>query len=747
MMALMRYTLWLRGAILVGIFATLLIPFIIANGNLTIPANWLFPVNSFFPFITGKNFVFRIIVEVIFGLYVLLALREPKYRPRFSIILISILGFVAWVGFTTFFSVDLLKSFWSNFERMEGYVTIFHLLLYFLVVSAVINTERLWTWFLRCSVLASVFMSFYGMAQLGGVFAIDQGGVRLTGTLGNAIYFAVYMLFNIFFALLLMYRERRETVMVWLYGAAIVLDLVMLLYSETRGTMLGLFGGLFIAAVYFWFAARSDVTLRRMRAYALYGIVGLVVLGGLFVTLRNQPFIKEIPGLGRLASISLEGGETKTRIVIWGMAWEGFKERPIVGWGQENFSFVFNKYYEPELYTQEAWFDRAHNSYVDWALNAGALGLLLFIALIVGALWAVMRVHELPVVERTILVGLLVAFAIHEFFVFDNIVSWIQFFTLLAFIHLFVRREVPRTVWMSRPVSDNGLAVAAPIVGIVVIVGVWQMVLPGIVGATSLLKALQPTNPPDAMRNLAYYQGALGASPLGRQEATEQLITAAITVNGTQNVAPETKQEYYKTAFDAIDGLTKQRPHDARLELFYGNFLRQFGKIDEARKQFELAREDSPRKQQILLQLGVDIYLHSGDIKNALSTLKTAFELAPTYDDARIYYAVALYVSGNTVEADRLLVERFGTAEVDNSVLVTVFYTTKQYERAAKILKKRLEGNPGDLQSWIQLAGIYYMANDRANAIATLRAAAAANPESAERINALIEEVRSGKAQ
>lgn len=36
-----------------------------------------------------------------------------------------------------------------------------------------------------------------------------------------------------------------------------------------------------------------------------------------------------------------------------GLAIEGFKEHPILGWGQDNFILVFNKYYDPRLYSQE----------------------------------------------------------------------------------------------------------------------------------------------------------------------------------------------------------------------------------------------------------------------------------------------------------------------------------------------------------------------------------------------------------
>ena len=41
----------------------------------------------FFPFITGKNFAFRALVEIAFVGYVVLALADKRYRPQFSWVL------------------------------------------------------------------------------------------------------------------------------------------------------------------------------------------------------------------------------------------------------------------------------------------------------------------------------------------------------------------------------------------------------------------------------------------------------------------------------------------------------------------------------------------------------------------------------------------------------------------------------------------------------------------------------------
>jgi tetratricopeptide (TPR) repeat protein len=473
----------------------------------------------------------------------------------------------------------------------------------------------------------------------------------------------------------------------------------------------------------------------------------LILFGGAFIALRHQQFIRDMPGLGRLASIDVQGGETKTRLVIWGMAWQGLKERPITGWGQENFSYVFNKYYKPELWGQEQWFDRAHNSYVDWAINAGVLGFALFVSLFFAALWTVARARELPVIERSILIGLLVGFAIHEVFVFDNIVSWILFFAVLAFVHTLHRRKTAATA--APPLGDNGIAVVAPIVGIAAIVGIWYLNAPGIATAMTLIRALQPTptsvGVAGPMQNLAYFKDALAQGMLGRQEVVEQLLEAGMSLAGDQSASDEVKQAYYAAGVDAMLALQHERPHDARLELFLGNMYARFGNTDKALEALQMSAEDSPSKQQILFTLALDGYQRKGNTEKALETMQKAYKLDPSYDDARVYYAALLSASGKGAEADQLLTEKFGSTIVDNDALLTAYLATKQYARAAAILEERVKKNPKDTQAWMNLASVYYQAGDRAKTVEALQKAKAANPDIAGQVDKLIEQVQQQK--
>ena len=233
----MKYTDYLRWGALCALFLALFVPFIVATGN--------FWPNLFFPYITGKNFAFWILVEFALLCYVLLALREPKYRPRASYIMWAVVAFVAWMAVATVFSVDPIKSFWSNFERMEGYVSLLHLFVWFIVAGAVLSAARLWDTFINTSIFVSAVQGGWAVSQFLGWLSISsQSGARSDTTFGNATYIAVYLLINLFLTLYMLARLSRaesrgnKATLQMLYGAALVLQLCGILFPETRGVLL-----------------------------------------------------------------------------------------------------------------------------------------------------------------------------------------------------------------------------------------------------------------------------------------------------------------------------------------------------------------------------------------------------------------------------------------------------------------------------------------------------------------------------
>ena len=156
------------------------------------------------------------------------------------------------------------------------------------------------------------------------------------------------------------------------------------------------------------------------------------MLAGGFWIVKDESFVQENSALSRIANIDLSR-DLVTRSTIWGMALEGVKERPLLGWGQSNFNFVFNEQYEPSLYAQESWFDRSHNIVLDWLVTGGVLGLIAYFSIFFAGLYYLVvlpflkKEEELPfnVLERGVLIGLFAGYLIHNAVVFDNIISYI----------------------------------------------------------------------------------------------------------------------------------------------------------------------------------------------------------------------------------------------------------------------------------------------------------------------------------
>src|SRR3989344_783007 len=74
-------------------------------------------------------------------------------------------------------------------------------------------------------------------------------------------------------------------------------------------------------------------------------LVATVLLGGLLVGLRDTAIVRSNTAVDRIVALSrvqnvLEE-QQQSRFRIWEIGWNGFKEHPILGWGQDNFNLVF----------------------------------------------------------------------------------------------------------------------------------------------------------------------------------------------------------------------------------------------------------------------------------------------------------------------------------------------------------------------------------------------------------------------
>jgi len=564
-------------------------------------------------------------VEVIFAAWILLALVDVDYRPKRSFIFYSIFGFLVVIGLADLLGVAPVKSFWSNFERMEGFISLLHLWAFFLVIGSVfreIDWKRWW----NISLAASALMVTYSVLQIIGVITINQGGVRVDGTLGNAIYLAVYMLFHIFIAILFMWREWKNIGLRYVYGSLILLQVFILYYTATRGAILGLIGGLFVVAVLN--IRNKEAAIVRKGSIALLCFL-LILIGGFF-SIRNTAFVENSPVLSRFSSLTTEELKTQGRYFVWPMALEGVKERPLLGWGQENFNYVFNKHYVPEMYHLEPWFDRAHNIFLDWMVVGGILGLLAYLFLYVALLYSIWRKDiNFSHTEKSIITGLIAAYFFHNFFVFDHLISYILFFSLLAYIY---NRTGGGVLWMGSVSEDKVRRIALPAVAIFLVISLYFVNIKPIITNVFIIEAIKSIQTPgETGKALEHFQKAYNSSRLGQPEVVERVTASAVTIFQS-DISMEEKNAFFDFAKDIIVAETRNSKDDARYELLAGSFLSTVGVLDEALVHLERAKELMPGKQTIYLEIA-NVYLNSGEKQKAIDVLRHVAEISPGHKE------------------------------------------------------------------------------------------------------------------
>jgi len=693
--------------------------------------------NFFFPFIVGKALTFRILVEILVGLWAILAIQDVKYRPKFSWILVFVVAFVAVIGLSDVLGVYPMKSVWSNFERMEGWVTLFHLLGFFIATTSILKTERKWHQFFNISILASVLMGFYGLLQLAGKFEVHQGTSRLDATFGNSAYLAVYMLFHIFMTALFLFRERGQSIWKWLYGLAIILQTIILYYTGTRGTLLGLLVGVFVTSL---FVALFEKNNKKLKKICIAGLAGVVLLVGLFISLKNTSFVQNSPVLNRMASISFHEKTVRSRFMVWQMAIDGFKERPLLGWGQENFNYVFNKYYNPKMYDQEQWFDRTHNVFFDWLIAGGLLGLLAYLLLFFGIIFYLFKDENnyFNVLDKGIILGLLAGYFVHNFFVFDHLISYLLFFSLLGYLHSLNVEE--NNSLFDKKFSENVMAVLIPFVIVATLFSLYYFNTKVFLTNTNLLNALKP-HKEGLVKNLDYFKKASSGGFTGKQEAREQL--AQFGVKLSSKVPEDFKQKIIELVSEEMGKQIKEDPENARIESITGTFYGRVGDYEKSLKHLNRAIELSPNKIS-LIELAGNVYLFKGDLAKSTEYFKRAFDLVPESFSLRVSYISNLIYLGKDEEAGQILASS-SPSIIHDSKIIQAYVVRKKYKKAISLLKDNLKNSPNDKQKLLSLAAVYSEAGYKIKAIETIKLIVKLYPDFKEQGDYYIREIRAGR--
>ncbi len=709
-------------------FCLFLIPFIVlyvADGSGLDLLSWS---NSgmYFPFITGKNLVFRVLVEIALAGWVILALKDAAYRVNIkkSPLTIACLAFIVILFVANIFGVDSWKSMWSNFERMEGFAGLAHMFAYFFVLTAMLPTLKDWQKMFKVFLAADLLVLVYAYAQLLGAkgyifaqqfpamgawfsarFPIHQSENRLDATIGNSAYFAIFCLMSSFIAALL-WSQQADMKKAWGYPAIIILNLIGLFYSGTRGTMIGLVVGvLFTLGIIAWHE-------RGHARKILVGALAVVVIGvALLLTFKNSEFIKSTPTLNRLASISITDLTTMSRLSIWTISYEAFLEKPILGYGQDNFSHIYARKFIPEkMWNLEPWYDRSHDVFFDWLVAAGILGLLSYLSLYVVAMWLMWRKpHDMPFRERAILTGILAGYFVHNIFVFDNLTSYILFFALLGYIVMRTKGGHVQHNGKELVTQDQLNMIWAPAVLIALIVVQYYLnyqpylVNQLLIRGMSVGQLAQSMPLADAIKiSQESFQKSIAIHALGSEEAREQFLQMGVRMSQV-TIPEETPAADKQTVTTAINNFVQAvrndvnaslpaHKEDVRMLSIYGMFYNGIGDAVAGEQVLSLAHSIAPKKQLISFDL-IRSYLLQRKYQEAYALAKETYDMAPVYPDAQKWYVLSSVYVGAFKDARTHVAENGQTIPFDGDILNAIV-ATGQTALALELLNEVKKTNP-----------------------------------------------------
>jgi len=412
--------------------------------HITVFAVILVSASTLFPFIVAKYVFFRVSVDLALLFFVLGLLTKAGqfYETRLkkvikSPLVVAVSVFVLVFLLSGFFGYDPHFSFWSNFERGEGGFQLLHFYIFFLLLTVLFQKNKDWKKLFKFSLIAAILMITYGiLAGFGvkGFIGPDFGPYqRFQGSLGNPSYVGTYLLFILFytFYLLVTQTSKWRKLSLW---ALVIFFFAFFWLAGTRGAILGL------GAAIFSFLFFLSFVFKKKWKFIIIGVLTFLVLSsGTLMYFKDVPALQKLPS-GYIFAISLDSKTVRTRLWSWQSALQGWKERPLLGWGPENYSVVFDKYFDTRHFipgdpTAETWYDRAHNIFFDYLTQTGLLGLLSFLSIFIVfyfEFFKKIQIHANKLMSALIF-SLPIAYLVQGLVIFDILPIYLNLFLFLAF--------------------------------------------------------------------------------------------------------------------------------------------------------------------------------------------------------------------------------------------------------------------------------------------------------------------------
>lgn len=358
------------------------------------------------------------------------------------------------------FSADFHYSFFGSPYRGGGFINYGFYILFAATAFLFLKNkdwQKLWDFsiMIGSAVCSLALLSYFGLFS---DFLISRTD-NLSSTIGGPNTLALYLVLLVFPALSYGIKETKKVKKI-LYLASFLLFCFIILLTISQGAYLGLGAGLLYFLI-FYPTKNLQEHARKKTFYlkiACVALISLAVIGALALKSNPDTGLAQHYLFKQLTTWNVD----ESRLSTWRVAFNAFLDRPILGYGPENFSIGFDQHYDPSLPqigmepgTPASWWDKAHNFALNLMVETGIVGFLAFALLFVMIFWKLHRFahskkteyHQQESKDNPVLAhGLqsaLVAYFANLMFNFENFSSYILVFLIVGYAMSLVIKDAP----------------------------------------------------------------------------------------------------------------------------------------------------------------------------------------------------------------------------------------------------------------------------------------------------------------
>jgi len=670
----------------------------------------------FYPLVAPKAFFFRIAITIALVAITYLAIkgRGLHFNRLKSFWAFIPAGLLVVAYITSVLGIDFYHSFWSVFDRGAGLIALTYGTAYLYLILLTVSKDFVWKFFTLTASVASVVGAYAIVQWLGDISGITIPGLlaldgRIGATVGNAAFLAGYLGLTFFITLIVGRRSIRFEE--YWYAAALI-QLIAIILTATRGTILALFAMGGVALVFTALTGRG-----RLKKFAIGGLATAVLLAGGFFTFREN--LQQIPfePLQRIANIGVNDATTSSRLYVWENTLSYALEKPFTGYGAEHVDYVFNKFYNPQDIVEQ-WFDRSHNLYLDYFVQYGILGLLIFFLFITQLFRFAFSLRKEDLFTGNMLLLLCGAYALQSIFVFDTINTLVVLFPLFAFSFVSSNEEAGSHIaakWLL------GAAVLSGAAGLYF--GVLQPAYANLQLGVSYIHHVVDTE-----KYASSFKKGLATNSFVDLEFGYQAYSM-YTDRQQHVLSGENKVLAYNVAKDLLLANSTKYPYDARTLVYLGHVIEArpeevfYDQEENERILFD-SLELSPNRAQAYYMLA-NIYINKGNsltgserdrwYKKATDIVEEYRVRSPKLADAYLVLAELYRVTGSPEKGEEVFREGLSryTGEVaDARRIAGRLLAQNKISEARPYLERVYEKSPNDYVAIFDLAKVRFIEGD-----------------------------------